>query len=985
MHRLLRQLRLQVTSARTPQRAGHNAGPFGLHPTTPILARMPLLPAEPVEDDAHSVSRDANERNLLREGMFLASRHLGDDHGADDRARHTTRAYELRARWRPTPHAVFAGVALADAVDGPTLLQLGTRHKARSNPSAAWLAATCASLLDDKQAHELLLHLSLTADSTAVRRADRWEAEFTPASSHGIVQRCTVRATAATDLIMATCAEGATTRSVLEVVRSRWPEASEARVLDMITDLVRYGLLIADLLPDDISADPIGRLLTVLSAAHPAHPPLEALRTALAAADTQRPGESERLEMLARARDIADQVSLVDRPLTVDVAADARIDVSTSLVAQAVEAAGVLWLITPHHDPAANFHQRFVERYGHHRYVPLLDAIDPIIGVETQLSGTSGAAELPRRITMLSGLIATATAERVLEVELDEAAVSAMAHQGTTVPPSAEIYVQLIAECGRSAGRGGLRLVVTGFASTASATLARFASLFDHHHTEPDTGRALIAELAVRSHSPSAQTVALPTGFAAHRIPIGVPGRGANDLPLQDLMLVADSTQVLVWSTAHDRQVVPVLYSRLAPHLLPPVARLLHVLGQAGATRCRTWSWDGAVYGPFQPRVRYRNTILSSARWTLPTTLTSAAANASRFNTELDRWRHSSSFPPPPSTVATDDLDRQLPLALDHDADRELLRRYIRRGLTALIEPPGGEHATGAVALGPLGRHLTELVIPLIRRTDRPTEPHRATPLARTHGEGLFHPGGPWLSLAIPTTPHLQDELLLRLADLADGLAEHWDSWFWLRYHTPTLGHHLRARFHGQPEALGGRILPAIANWAAMTNSERVAGRMTVECYEQEIERYGGRAAIEHAERTFAADSRLALTLLPNAVDERISAAAHIAALIARTITDGDLSCLAGRHLNPAARQTMNRLRPQVRAAQAAFADNPGDMDLVSVLGETLTAYRGALPVSRRVACASSLIHMHVNRVLPATGDEPLVRALAADLIARTP
>ncbi len=65
MHRLLRQLRLQVTSTPHPQRAVPRAGPFSLHPTAPILARLPMLPIHggAVED-------------LLEEGVFLASRRL---------------------------------------------------------------------------------------------------------------------------------------------------------------------------------------------------------------------------------------------------------------------------------------------------------------------------------------------------------------------------------------------------------------------------------------------------------------------------------------------------------------------------------------------------------------------------------------------------------------------------------------------------------------------------------------------------------------------------------------------------------------------------------------------------------------------------------------------------------------------------------------------------------------------------------------------
>jgi lantibiotic biosynthesis protein len=46
-----------------------------------------------------------------------------------------------------------------------------------------------------------------------------------------------------------------------------------------------------------------------------------------------------------------------------------------------------------------------------------------------------------------------------------------------------------------------------------------------------------------------------------------------------------------------------------------------------------------------------------------------------------------------------------------------------------------------------------------------------------------------------------------------------------------------------------------------------------------------------------------------------------------------------------------------------------------------LAAYRAVLPERMRASCASSVIHMHVNRLLGQADLEPLVRALAGDLL----
>src|SRR5580658_2685472 len=88
-----------------------------------VLARVPLRPAE---TDA-VVPRDGDA--LLAEAVFLASRQAAvnpsarpaaaarpGDSRMPTRGEATRRAYELRSRWRPTPHGAFAGVAIARIV-----------------------------------------------------------------------------------------------------------------------------------------------------------------------------------------------------------------------------------------------------------------------------------------------------------------------------------------------------------------------------------------------------------------------------------------------------------------------------------------------------------------------------------------------------------------------------------------------------------------------------------------------------------------------------------------------------------------------------------------------------------------------------------------------------------------------------------------------------------------------------------------------------
>jgi lantibiotic biosynthesis protein len=177
-----------------------------------------------------------------------------------------------------------------------------------------------------------------------------------------------------------------------------------------------------------------------------------------------------------------------------------------------------------------------------------------------------------------------------------------------------------------AAGRFHLAVSPGGGTQEAGSSSGRFASLLPGLRTTYHSDdAAVVAELVVRSRTPSGATLAPETGFAAHRIPLGVPAR-PGDLAVEDLLLASDGQRLLLWSASLDRRVVPVLYSRLSPHLLPPIAQVLRLLGQHGCRPWRPWSWGSLAGTPFQPRVRYRQTILSPARWTLPPAVTGASA-----------------------------------------------------------------------------------------------------------------------------------------------------------------------------------------------------------------------------------------------------------------------------------------------------------------------------------------------------------------------
>jgi len=99
----------------------------------------------------------------------------------------TRRAYELRSRWRSTPHGASAGVATARAAGAgeSARLLLGSGHRACTSPSGSWLAKLADVLLADPAVAGLL---RLTTSNLVVRRGGKLEHQWR-------TRRVTARAT----------------------------------------------------------------------------------------------------------------------------------------------------------------------------------------------------------------------------------------------------------------------------------------------------------------------------------------------------------------------------------------------------------------------------------------------------------------------------------------------------------------------------------------------------------------------------------------------------------------------------------------------------------------------------------------------------------------------------------------------------------------------------------------------------------------------
>ena len=587
-------------------------------------------------------------------------------------------------------------------------------------------------------------------------------------------------------------------------------------------------------------------------------------------------------------------------------------------------------------------------------------------------------------------------------------------------PASIELHAQLISRSLADLESGRFLLAVSpqGGAPQAGASLGRFAYLLPAAARQcvlpPVTagspgsapGRVTYAEVVFRPRDPRLDNLAAQTGWADHRIPVGLHDTQPGDLPVRDLAVCADQNRLWLFSPVLDQFVEPLCYTMLRPDAAPPAARFLFALASARSAAWRPWRWGPALSLPYRPRVRVGRTILSPASWNIPPELDEAARHGdlSSWRTAVAAWRTVSGVP---DWLLCGHDDQRLPLHLDDQVHVDLLRRIcLRTPAGTVFEPSGGldEPPTQSWLTGPDGPHTAEIVFPLFRRASPgahwasappvPHGEHRPPPDASRHGRHRLEvPGGQWLYAKVFTSPDLQDEVLRwqreQLLPAADDAGV--DRWFFIRYEDPgeTGGHHVRIRFHGDPARLRDCLLPALHNWTSALCSAGLCRRVTLDTYEPETRQYGGASMIEAAERAFAADSRWVIDLLASppgqpTTPEQLAAAS--------------LACLAvtlghrrepppGVPLTPGRQALVRKLTDGTAALLAGLVPGPaaGPEPWVAAMRGYRQRLSANLPARDSARIAARLLHLHQNRLLGGRfADADVVLALARAAIRKT-
>lgn len=951
--------------------------------------------------------------------------------GQVDNARGVRRAaaallrYRLRMTTRATPFGLFAGIA-------PVSLgqQLAVHHdpsyRITARPDAAWLDTVVDRLESDP---DLLRHLHVVANNLACVAAERLTLTTATATqgTAGPVQ-ISVRYTEAVAAVLRLAAVPIAYSDLAAKLGAEFPAIASGVIETMLRSLVAQRLLLTALRPPMTDTDPLGRVITELITIDRGPggysvvelPALLSVHRALT--EAKHTGGTELRAALAHAagqmRVITDRA---EQPIAVDMRLADRLELPRQVVAEAERVATALQRLTrfPEGFPSwADYHRRFLERYGLGACIRVRDLVDPGtgLGFPTGYRGSLLATPpqpLTDRDRNLMALAQRATTEGCMTVNLDEQTLShIVTEQADTaqVPPHAEISFHLRAADPAAIDDGRFTLVVERAGRAAGTTTGRFLHLLDAPEyeataqpmsglptTTPDA--ALVQLSGPPLFTRTANVGRVPALFDRTLALGEYPTSRAPQLDIDDLAVTADLAGLRLVSLHDGRTIEPLIPNAVEQTTrLHPLQRFLSELPRARAAVYAPFDWGAAAALPIVPGLRIGRSILSVTRWTI--TASDLPRRGSPWPEWTDAWNQVRQRYRIPAIVFLGDSDVRYRVDLDNAAHLALLRSEFDRSGTAILR-----EAPTDTDLGWIDGRAHEITLPIAAHQP-PTANPKPLPTPPAGGSPEHLPGhGSWLSAKLYSQP---DRLTRLLEAQLPSLFDAWPNepaWWYLRYRDPEP--HLRLRIRLTDSVGYGTVAERLGYWAADLRRRHLISELQLDTYRPETGRFGLGPALAAAEDCFSADSAATCAQLrhlaahKNASPEALCAASMIDLCIGFTSSVDEamrwLSDHVDRHGPPLDRALTRELARllDAKADQGSLASNAtGEAVLDAWRRRTsvLTVYRFELLGTGQPnvdSILASLLHLHHARFIGIDQQQEhtalrLARAAAQTWTART-
>ena len=791
--------------------------------------------------------------------------------------------YYVRAATRATPFGLFAKVAWCQIGHSKTDRDDARRVFKYIRPSSRTIYQWISTLERDPW---LKQHLKLYVNPSIVIYGNRIKIVYRDAyGADNMTESCWIRRTPVVQFILENFKSQALFEEIVRALLEAFPEGDKINAERLVYKLLDEGLLLSSL--RKLATDP-EKAKNIYSFVDSHADRSESAKRIKKALDIMKVyeakplgnGHAELSEMLkVVGYDPGDRQNLVyavlgESPGSVKVQEKDLESLSRKLVS----AANALTRLFPRGNQYQHldiYRDEFRERYGM-REVPILELLDEEIGL-----GPPPTYQQPPATYLRYRGAQNETRENKVEIynALGRVVYNAIQENKREISIAPEYYrnelpagsLPITADAVFSLwvfpNQDTERIVLShiGYVSGAGRVLARFASLDENllQHIEN------IIQYE-KTHHPKYLFVKIDY---LHRIgyysdlnsqPMQLPtvclsGHGRNhgmeiNISSVRVGLDGDRFYLIAPFNGKDRLILARNNTVFNPVLAPNPIRFMYEVSSYDTPIVPSWRWGPLEHLPFLPRVLCEDVVLALARWRIPNNVIS---NIEEFMS----WKQAQGVP---RYVFAGEYDNRLLLDLDNPLSYEVIKNEkpdVLEEAPELAPSKYKKQASGFIGSDhPLSEYVVSLRLSEGPGRKLPGRASRYTSNSTDIGQILHRvifPGRFPLYFKIYAPEVFHTDIALYFSNVCGKMGES-VKWFFVRYFDPEP--HLRIRIHAEGQF--SDLINYVAQELDAIAAEFPVQKWSVETYEPEVERYGGRMGIKLAEQIFSKDTDIILAIL---------------------------------------------------------------------------------------------------------------------------
>ncbi|OJJ17690.1 hypothetical protein BKI52_27905 [marine bacterium AO1-C] len=830
------------------------------------VLRAPLFPVVYTEQikDCHSPTdfKQLFDHPLFKEAIYLASpglytqfekwlqgtiRFKKNPEKEERKLIKSLIKYWLRAAYRCTPFATFAGVSIPGIIGNQTHLVIGEMER-YNRIDAEYIYVLTNELLDATYERRYYPNTTLYApDSTSLRYFERYIKHEVDNPTEFLYQYhlAKVEQNEYVDEILNLCSKGATQQQMINLLTQQDIDAEDAQ--EFVQDLIVSQVVVSELQISMMGGEYQDQVLPLFTLGNDL---LQNIKQAQSLEDFQ--ALQQRLIQLGQKK-IPNIQQVFPNFFQIDTTLQlAESQLSTHLIQDLAQVVEILQLMktTTQKPSLDSFRQSFQQKYGE-EFIPLNEVLDPENGIAypAQIESLNQPFALlnlrfpvvnqylkfeqnPRSEFLLDLYEDAITSKKlVCQLRSSELRTRFANNSSPALPDTLSVLFSLL---------GAQRMHIKNIVPSGVSLLGRFChsnEALAHkvvevtQYEQATQSEVILAEIVHNPAHPRTYNILnRPKNIRDYKLLLSANGAlfdAEEIIRTQDLLVGVVGQEIVLYDEKRQKRVIPCLSN--AHNYLGSNYPIYQFLGDLAQQPIGGWSWGLLENRTFLPRVEIDQVVVAAARW-------------------LIKKEEDLNHPLMPQKILLAVADNELLIDLHHDLSREILLEQLKRSKQVVVKEILFEEM---LIKNKQGESFTnEFVVPFKNLYPKQL-PHHFT--VKT---GEPYPlGTEWLYLKIYCGKLTADELLKStLYPLAQKLIDEQQikQWFYIRYKDEG-GHHIRLRF--KVKQLEQALFQQI-NQALQQSLDARKIRWVYDTYVTEEMRYGGKETLPLCEQIFYYDSK---------------------------------------------------------------------------------------------------------------------------------